>query len=88
LISTSQGALRNPSVTYRDNWSVIFEKKKEAITNPAGGAAPRGVSGPPGAGQQPTHYPPVRIATGRDPLHRLLGEGLGLLFSLSLVPWK
>src|SRR5712692_2181298 len=37
------------------------------------------------AGQQPPHYLPVRIATGRDSLHRLLSEGLGLLFGLSLV---
>src|SRR5258707_3621893 len=37
------------------------------------------------AGQQPPHYLPVRIATGRNSLHRLLSEGLGLLFGLSLV---
>src|SRR5882724_10057316 len=37
------------------------------------------------AGQQPAHYLPVRIATGRDSLHRLLSEGLSLLFGLSLV---
>jgi hypothetical protein len=37
------------------------------------------------AGQQPSHYLPVWIATGRDSLHRLLSEGLGLLFGLSLV---
>jgi hypothetical protein len=37
------------------------------------------------AGQQPPHYLPVRIATGRDSLHRLLSEGLSLLFGLSLV---
>jgi hypothetical protein len=34
---------------------------------------------------RPHHYLPVRIATGRDSLHRLLSEGLGLLFGLSLV---
>ena len=37
------------------------------------------------AGQQPPHYLPVRIAAGRDSLHRLLSEGLSLLFGLSLV---
>jgi hypothetical protein len=37
------------------------------------------------AGQQPPHNLPVRIAAGRDSLHRLLSEGLGLLFGLSLV---
>jgi hypothetical protein len=36
------------------------------------------------AGQQPPHYLPVRIATGRDSLHHLLSEGLSLLFGLSL----
>jgi hypothetical protein len=37
------------------------------------------------AGQQPPHYLPVRIAAGRDSLHRLLSEGPSLLFGLSLV---
>jgi hypothetical protein len=37
------------------------------------------------AGRQPPQYLPVRIATGRDSLHRLLSEGLSLLFGLSLV---
>src|SRR6266550_1274336 len=37
------------------------------------------------AGQQPPHYLPVRIATRRDSLHRLLSEGLSLLFGLSLI---
>ena len=42
-------------------------------------------SRPTDAGQKPPHYLPVRIATGRDSLHRLFSEGLGLLFGLSLV---
>ena len=37
------------------------------------------------AGQQPPHNLPVRIAAGRDSLHRLLSKGLGLLFGLSLI---
>jgi hypothetical protein len=37
------------------------------------------------AGQQPPHYLPVRIATRRDSLHRLLSKGLSLLFGLSLA---
>jgi hypothetical protein len=37
------------------------------------------------AGQQPPHYLPVRIATGRDSLHPPLSEGPGLLSGLSLV---
>ena len=40
------------------------------------------------AGQQSPHYPPVRIGTRRDSLHRLLSEGLSLLFGLSLVLCK
>jgi len=43
---------------------------------------------PTDAGQQPPHYLPVRIATGRDSLHRLFSEGPGLLFGLSLVRRK
>ena len=37
------------------------------------------------AGQQPLHNLPVRIAAGRDSLHRLLSEGPGLLSGLSLI---
>jgi hypothetical protein len=37
------------------------------------------------AGQQPLHNLPVGIATGRDSLHRLLSEELGLLFGLSFI---
>jgi hypothetical protein len=40
------------------------------------------------AGQQPLHNLPVRIATGRDLLHRLLSEELGLLFGLSFISRK
>jgi hypothetical protein len=37
------------------------------------------------AGGQPPHYLSVRIANERESLHRLLSEGLGLLFGLPLI---
>jgi hypothetical protein len=52
----------------------------------ASGVPPiRGLSRFADAGRQPPHYLLVRIATGWDSFHRLLSEGLGLLFGLSLV---
>jgi hypothetical protein len=55
------------------------------LLTPSGPLLNLAVSRPTDAGQQPPHYLSVRIATGRQPLHRLLSEGLGLLFGLSFV---
>jgi hypothetical protein len=52
---------------------------------PSGRLSNLAVSRPTDAGQQPPHYLSVRIVTGRQSFHRLLSEGLGLLFGLSLV---
>jgi len=38
-----------------------------------------------GAGQQPRHNLPIRIAAERDSSHRILSESFELLFGLSLV---
>jgi hypothetical protein len=55
------------------------------LLTPSGPLLNLAVSRPTDAGQQPPHYLSVRIATGRESLHRLLSEGLGLLFGLSFV---